>query len=94
MKLLIAALGALLLVGCGHNPVVPCPPETIRTVEVQVPVLVYPSIDLPTRPVLEIDKVTATTSPGDTANAYRITVVQLRDYAVSLEALLLSFKKP
>lgn len=93
MKSIIALATAGLLAGCSSLSV-PCPPPTIKTVEVQVPVLVYPTIEMPSRPALEIDKINPSTSPGETANAYRITVVQLRDYAVSLEALLESFAKP
>jgi hypothetical protein len=85
MKALVAALAALLLVGCTT------PPERIiETQIVEVPIIVYPTVVTPPRPELEIDRLTEEDrkSPGVVANAYRITIVQLRDYAIMLETLI------
>jgi len=96
MKNALVVLCAFGLVGCAHNPTPPqpCPPPTVKIVEVEVPVPVYPSVVVPTRPTLAIDEITDTSKPGVVANAYRITVAQLREYAIELETLLKSVNNP
>lgn len=85
----------LLVAGCAtvSDPL----PAVVKIVEVKVPVIVYPTVAIPTRPRLEIDALTETDreKPGVVANAYIISLLRLRDYARELELLLeASTKKP
>ncbi len=81
----------ILLTGCAHTVCVP----TVETVRVEVPVAIYPSVTIPPRPNLDIDllKPEDRDKPGIVANAYRTTIVVLRDYARELELLLQAVNK-
>ena len=59
---------------------------------------VYVSAAIPTppplaRPLLETSKLTETSSDGETARAYRVTVEQLIRYATSLEKIVETYDK-
>jgi hypothetical protein len=84
-KTLLIIAGALLIVGCTTTPEV-----RVETQIVEVPIAVYPTIIAPIRPELEIDRLTEDDKvvPGVIANAYRMSIVQLRDYAHELELLI------
>jgi hypothetical protein len=59
---------------------------------------VYVSAAIPTppslaRPLLETSKLTVTSSDGETARAYRVTIEQLIRYATSLEKIVETYDK-
>ncbi len=60
------------------------------------PVYVSTAIPVPpalARPLLETSKLTETSSDGETARAYRVTVEQLIRYATSLEKIVETYDK-
>lgn len=79
----------LAIAGCSTTS-----PAIIETKIVEVPVAVPINVTIPPRPVLEIDKLTPTDSPGVVVRAYLITVEQLVVHAAELEALLHSIVTP
>lgn len=88
IKFTLLAL-AFAIVGCSTPA-----PAIIETKIVEVPVVVPINITVPPRPVLEIDKLTATDPPGVVVRAYLITVEQLTAHTAELEALLQSIVTP
>lgn len=83
-KLVGVVVAVALLVGCETT-------KTIVPTPVLIPIVVTPEIvDLPTRPELDVDKLSANQqiNPVTVVNAYRITVIQLRSYAQELEDIV------
>lgn len=86
-SLIVGALVAVFLVGCGGGGV----KLRTETVEVVRPVLYCPAPDYEAldRPAsLAIDSITTNMSPGEVAIRYKATVRQLQDYIQRLETTL------
>jgi hypothetical protein len=75
---------SLILVGCA-TPKTPEPP-IIRTVEVKVPVQVPCVVQLPTKPVWELDRTPPDSGIFDLAKAAVIEIKQRIQYQIVLEA--------
>lgn len=89
MRLFAVVLCCIALTGCALCPPTPHQPEVLRTVEVAVPVVVPPpQIEIPSRPLLEIETIGNDTSSGRITNAYIITIKQLQMYAEQLEMVI------
>ena len=91
VKLVTISFFALILVGCGSQPV------KLKT-EVQYvnrPILYCPAPNWQEldRPDLAIEGITSDMSPGDVAKRYKATVKQLMDHARRLETTLRRYDK-
>lgn len=84
--LLLAALP--LLAACSHSE-----PVRVEPVEVMVPVVVTPTIDVPARPRLPIAEVDSTSTDGEVVRAYVRSILVLQAHVDRLETLLIPYQK-
>ena len=84
--LLLMALPAL--AACSHSE-----PVRVETVEVMVPVVVTPKVEVPARPALPIAEVDSTHHDGEVMRAYVQSILVLQARIEHLETLLIPYQK-